>query len=192
MKSSLPEPRFAADHAELPEGAKARRRLKSGWVVLGVAVGLMGSCVVGLYVIGKPAVPAAPVLTWERLEAAERQWQAKGPRSYKLEVEVRGAQPGHVVLQVQNGEVIAMSRDGATPRQRRTWDYWTVPNQFGILRTDLENAGQAAKVFGADSETAVLRAQFDSEYGYPIRYERLALGGMGEMRWQITRFEPTR
>lgn len=83
-----------------------------------------------------------------------------------------------------------MSRDGRTPSQKRTWVYWTVPNQLDVLETDLAHAQNAPRGFDRETSPAVLRAEFNSEYGYPSRYQRESLGGMGAMSWQITRFEP--
>ena len=150
----------------------------------------MSSCVAGLYWFNRPAQAPPPPLTQQRLDEAWQHWRERGPTSYYLEVDVEGEVGGKITLRVRDGEVISMSRDGRTPSQKRTWVYWTVPNQLGVLETDLAHATNTPR--GVDSETsaAVLRAEFDSEYGYPSRYQRLSLGGMGAMSWQITRFEP--
>ncbi len=174
----------------LPPAARRKQALSAKWIVLGVAVGLMGSCTAGLFLLGQRSDAAAAVLTPERLQAAEQRWQARGPASYRLKVELRGAQTGDLVVEVRQGEVVSLTRNGATPSQKRTWAYWSVPGQFDVLHTDLENAEQSRQIFQTDSGTGVLRAEFNTEYGYPVRYERLALGGMGDVRWRVTEFEP--
>jgi hypothetical protein len=171
-------------------GLSLRPRLSARWIVLGSCLGLLGSCVAGLYWFNRPAEPPPPVLTQQRLDEAWRRWREHGPDSYHLEVVVQGDVGGKVVLDVRDGEVISMSRDGRTPSQKRTWVYWTVPNQLGVLETDLSHAQNAPRGFERETSPAVLRAEFDSEYGYPSRYRRESLGGMGAMSWQITRFEP--
>lgn len=159
----------------------ARRRLSARWLVLGTCLGLMGSCLAGLYWFNRPAQPLPPLLTQERLDEAWQRWRERGPESYHLEVDVQGDVGGKVVLDV---------RDGHTPSQKRTWGYWTVPNQLGVLETDLAHAQNTHGAFRNETSPAELRAEFDSEYGYPSRYQRMSLGGMGVMSWQITRFEP--
>ena len=50
--------------------------------------------------------------------------------SYNIDLKLGGKTPGTVHVEVRNHEVTAMTRDGVTPSQRRTWDYWSVPEQF--------------------------------------------------------------
>ncbi|MEZ6071838.1 MAG: hypothetical protein R3C10_16645 [Pirellulales bacterium] len=49
----------------------------------------------------------------------------------------------------------------ATPSQRRTWDYWSVPGLLDIIEADLARA--------EDSPPGSVRlfAEFDATYGYP-------------------------
>ncbi len=165
-----------------------RPRLSARWIVLGSCVGLMGSCLAGLYWLNRPAEPPPPLLTQQRLAEAWQRWRERGPDNYDVELDVQGEIGGKVVVQVREGEVTFLSRDGQTPSQKRTWVYWTIPNQLGVLETDLAHARDTGPPFGSETSPAVLRAEFDSEYGYPSRYQRLSLGGMGAMSWQITRF----
>ncbi len=132
---------------------------------------------------------ATPTLTDAALTAAEVRWETAGPPSYDLDLVIEGRQPGDVHIEVRSGVVTAMTRDGRTPSQRRTWDYWTVPNQFATIRQDCASAQNPAGGFGAPPGSRVLqRARFDAEYGYPLRYERTVLGTPLDVRWHITTF----
>src|SRR3954464_2276016 len=124
-----------------------------------------------------------PELTEANLQAAMEQWQKNGPTSYDLDVELRGAQPGRVQVQVRQREVDSETRDGRTPG-RWTWDTWSVPGLFDTLSQDLQTAenpeGQAAQ-----GTKWRLRCEFDPQYGYPQQYHRLVTGGP-EVYWQVT------
>src|SRR5215213_4205998 len=47
-------------------------------------------------------VERIPLLTESELASAKKRWQARGPISYDMDVEIRGAQPGRVQVNVQN------------------------------------------------------------------------------------------
>lgn len=131
-----------------------------------------------------------PELTEEAIAAAERLWESEGPESYRLRVRIEGRRPGDVECTVTNGEVTAMTRDGRTPSQRRTWDYWTVPAQFDTIRQDMESAADPRGGFGAPpGSKAILRAEFDPHFGYPKRYRRHVLGTPLDVEWEIVEFE---
>lgn len=131
-----------------------------------------------------------PELTEERLEAALELWEQQGPRSYDLDLEIRGAQPGTVHIEIRGGEVTAMTRDGRSP-PRRTWDVWSVPGQFDTLERELVLAEDPQHEMGAAAGTQLqLRAEFDAEFGYPRRYHRYATGGAPEVFWRVTAFDP--
>jgi hypothetical protein len=155
-------------------------------VALGVALGLGG---ISLALVWW-ARESTPVLTRQRLAEAQRRWASHGPSSYELDLVLGGSQTGAIHVAVRNGEVVEMTRDGRAPRQRRTWDYWSVPNQFAMLSQDLESAQSPERVFGVRSPGQVLlRAEFDPRYGYPAFYQRTVLGGTNHIEWRITRFE---
>jgi hypothetical protein len=127
-----------------------------------------------------------PELTESKLKSAMDRWQKSGPASYDLDVELRGAQPGQVHVEVRQREVENETRDGRTPG-RWTWDTWSVPGLFDTLSQDLQTAedpeGQAAQ-----GTKWRLRCEFDSQFGYPKQYHRLVTGGP-EVFWQVTNFE---
>jgi hypothetical protein len=129
-----------------------------------------------------------PELTEARLEAAQMLWEQNGPRSYDIDLEIRGAQPGSVHLEVRDGSVTAMTRDGRSPQQR-TWDVWSVPGQFETLERELVLAEDPQHEMDVAAGTRLqLRCEFDPEYGFPRRYHRYATGGAPEVFWQVTEF----
>lgn len=177
----------AADSAA-PTSPRSGNRLPTG-VLLGL---FFVALIVGLIVVLQVfAVRRIPDLTEPLLQAAEKRWQENGPASYDLDLEITGAQPGIVHVEVRDGEVTAMTRDGRAPEQRRTWDVWSVPGQFETIERELELAEDPEHEMQAPAGTRLqLRAEFDPQYGYPRQYQRMVFGGGPEIYWQITHFQP--
>ena len=133
-------------------------------------------------------VERIPLLTQTDLDAAKRRWQEHGPVSYDMDIELRGAQPGRVQVNVRNRVVAAETRDGRVPKEH-TWDTWTVPGMFNTIETDMEIAETPEQAIQAAPGTKwQLRCEFDPVLGLPRRYHRLASGGP-EVYWRVTRFE---
>jgi hypothetical protein len=131
-----------------------------------------------------------PELTEEALDAAEQLWVQQGPKSYDMDFEVRGNQPGVVHVEVRDGEVTAMQRDGLTPSQRRTWVYWSVPGRFDELERELEMAADPEHEMQAVAGTRLsVRCEFDPQLGFPRQFHRIAYGGGTEVYWRVTRFQ---
>ncbi len=151
----------------------------------------MALCVLGTIVVSVVFYrDPLPALTDETLAAAMERWRESGPKNYALQVEILGRQPGIVTLTVRDGEPIAMTRDGRTPEQRRTWSAWTVPSQFDMLATELRGQLDPARGYGAPTGSeVVLKAEFDPQLGYPLRVRRQVLGTDLAMEWRVTRFE---
>jgi hypothetical protein len=129
-----------------------------------------------------------PELTVERLEVAEHLWRRKGPDSYDLEVEIRGARPGTARVEVRDGAVTVATRDG---RQLPSWtrDTWTVPGQFDTLQRELELAEDPQhEMMAAPGTQLQLRCDFDPRFGFPRRFHRFATGGAPEVFWRVTSF----
>jgi hypothetical protein len=160
-----------------------RRLLLIGLLIAAVAVAA------AVVVIRLFAAARIPELTVEMLNAAEELWQRADPQNYDIEIELRGAQPGTVNVQVRGGSVVALTRNGRTP-QPRTWRYWSVPGMFETLERELVLAEdpehEAAAAAGSEWR---LRCEFDSEFGYPQRYHRFVSGGGPEVYWRVIRFE---
>jgi hypothetical protein len=129
-----------------------------------------------------------PELTEAQLQAAMERWQKNGPASYDLDVELRGAQPGHVHVEVRQHEIENETRDGRTPG-RWTWDTWSVPGLFDTLSQDLGIAeNPEGQIQAAQGTKWRLQCEFDPQFGYPKQYHRLVTGGP-EVFWHVTAFE---
>ena len=149
---------------------------------------LAAACILGI--IWTLLAERIPDLTEARFEEAEQRWAANGPASYDMDLTIRGAQPGEVHIEVRDGKVTAMTRDGKSPPER-TWETWTVPGQFAMLEQEFALAADPDREGQAAPGSAVwLRADFDSKYGYPRIYHRVMTGGGPEVYWKVTRFEP--
>lgn len=131
-----------------------------------------------------------PPLTRASYEAALERWHSRGPASYRLDIDLEGRQPGRIHVEVHQGEVTRMTRDGVEPGQKRTWDYWSVPGQFDTLERELEMAANPQASFGAQPGAVIQQAAFDPTYGYPLHYRRFVLGTDLEVDWKVTHFEP--
>jgi hypothetical protein len=129
-----------------------------------------------------------PDLTEEKLRTAMTLWQTAGPVSYDMDIELRGARPGQVHVEVRNKEVELETRDGRTPG-RWTWDTWSVPGLFDTLSQDLDIAQDPEQEIQATPGTIWRpRCAFDPKLGYPERYHRLVSGGP-EVYWRVTAFQ---
>src|SRR6187399_762431 len=121
-------------------------------------------------------VERIPLLTQSDFDGAKKRWQEHGPVSYDLDIELRGAQPGRVQVNVRNRVVIAETRDGRVPKEH-TWDTWTIPGMFDTLETDMEIAEDPVQAIAAAPGTKwQLWCEFDPVLGYPRRYHRVASG----------------
>jgi hypothetical protein len=133
-------------------------------------------------------VERIPLLTESELNAAKKRWQEHGPASYDMDIELRGAQPGHVQVNVRNRVVAAETRDGRVPKEH-TWETWTVPGMFNTMETDMDIAENPEQAIQAAPGTKwQLRSEFDPMLGIPRRYHRLATSGP-DVYWRVTRFE---
>lgn len=130
-----------------------------------------------------------PELSEASLDQATKLWDKQGPTSYDMDIELRGARPGQVHVEVRDREVVAETRDGREPG-RWTWKTWSVPGLFDTLSQDLQIAADPEQQIQAAKGTKWrLRCDFDAEFGYPSRYHRMVTGGP-EVFWWVTKFEP--
>lgn len=166
----------------------AERRTSNRVLMLAVAAALVLIAVAVLtYVF---AAERMPDLTEARLQAAMDQWAENGPSSYTMALELRGAQPGTVHIEVRDGTVVDATRDGREPPPR-TWNVWSVPGQFDTLERELVLAEDPQHEMDvAAGATLHLRCEFDPQYGFPRRYLRFGTGGVPEVFWRVTAFEP--
>jgi hypothetical protein len=134
-----------------------------------------------------------PALTKADYQAAVERWQTKRPKDYNCDIEVYGNRPGAIHVEVRAGEVVRMTRDGVEPRQRRTWDYWSVDGQLETIGEELAMAADPEHAFGGGATAPpILSARFHPELGYPEIYRRIVPGTQQDVTWKITRFEPFR
>jgi hypothetical protein len=166
-----------------------RHRLSTLVLALTLGAGLGLLVTIGLISWLMPKDNTIP-LTAENLEQAQRLWQARGPASYDLDLAIGGLRAGTVHVEVRHGQVTAMTRDGHSPSQRRTWDVWTVPGQFDTLETELADMDHPERGFAAPPGAQVIeRVRFDPELGFPQRYVRLVLGTELGVEWSTTSFK---
>ena len=170
--------------------AHARWRLRRSTVVVGVFVGAL----VTLFVAGLVWVVVSrdptPLLTEAEFQAAQERWQKYGPASYDMDVLLAGNRPGPVHVEVRDGKVTRMTRDGIVPKQRRTWEFWTVPAMFDTIQRELEMAeGGPRGSPDAAGTKRELRARFDAELGFPRRFHRTVQGANQEVDWTVTEFK---
>lgn len=171
-----------------PENRRARlsTRTMATVAALGGLLGLAATMGVLLLL----ARGSAPPLTVDALQAAQSRWNAAGIASYNLELELVGSQAGKIQVEVRDGQVTRMVRNGYQPSQTRTWYYWSVPGQFETIEIDLEAAKDPERGFGvAPGTRAVLRGEFDEQLGYPKFYQRILLGTGIHVEWKTTKFE---
>jgi hypothetical protein len=153
--------------------------------VVGVGI-LLLAAILGIYFLGD----RMPTLTEQGLNAAIDRWTESGIESYVMDLRISGARAGNVHVEVKNGVVIELVRDGQTPRQRRTWDVWSVPGQFDMMQRGLEIAADPQREMHAErGAQVVVRAEFDPRLGYPRAFSQVTLGGGPEFAWKTVRFE---
>jgi hypothetical protein len=166
-------------------GTAGRLSRRTTLFVLGSIAFALASLVLALEFF---VVERIPLLTQPELNDAKKRWQEHGPVSYDMDIEIRGAQPGSVQVNVRNRVVTGETRDGRVPKEH-TWDTWSVPGMFNTLETDMEIAENPEQAIQAAPGTKwQLRCEFDPKLGIPRRYHRLASGGP-EVYWRVKRFE---
>jgi hypothetical protein len=162
----------------------ARRRTRLQNIVLGVILG----SVVGLIGVFGAMVyfnrSQLPLMKAAAFEAAQAKWSQRGPANYDMDLEGNFNLKGRLHVEVHNGKVTAMTLDGQ-PKPERLWDYYSVPGLFGIIREDLER--NAAAVTNPE-KVVIQQAEFDSELGYPRRYQRSGASAGQGGDWKIVRF----
>ena len=155
---------------------------------MGIGVGL----VVVLFLVRQANYDPTPTLTPALFEAAHERWRAAAPPSYDIEVRVTGPQAAVYRVQVRDGEPQAAWRNGQPLNSRRTFGTWSVPGMFATMSRDVEAIERAAE--RRAPPPLILRAEFDSRYGYPAKYRRIDNGSRkgGDaiaVTWDVTEFQ---
>jgi hypothetical protein len=163
-------------------------RLSGRTILVGVVCAglLLVAVIVGLQVFVAEKIPD---LTEESFQAAYERWQTRGPASYDLDLQIGGAQPGVVHVEVRNGGVRTATRDGLT-LQEWNRDEWSVPGQFEMLEREFEFAEDPQAEMDAPPGAQLwLRCDFDPQFGYPRHFHRYVTGGAPEVWWRTTSFK---
>src|SRR5262245_59345966 len=102
---------------EWPTGPRPRRS-KSTAVVMAAFLGLVAG-IVAVAITMSRSGDSIPRMTEADFNAAVTRWEKNGPANYDLDVLVGGRRAGKVHVEVRDGEVTNMTRDGVEPSQRR-------------------------------------------------------------------------
>jgi hypothetical protein len=149
---------------------------KTGRLAVRIAIGLLAGAGLAAIVVFAMFRDTTPELTAADFAAAQQRWDQRAPKSYDLDLTIEGNRPGPVHVEVRDGQVTHMTRDGVEPKQRRTWDVWSVPGMFETIELELDKAGNPVEGFQAPpGSRMVQRALFDRQYGYPAKYHRIIL-----------------
>jgi hypothetical protein len=183
-ESQQSEPAAAEAPVEVLSYARSQRPWRA--VLLGLVAALLVTAIVFFFAIRSNT----PRLTRAEYDAAVERWEKNGPADYDLDLELTGNRPSTIHVEVRQGEVVHMLRDGVEPRQKRTWDYWSVAGQLETIGEELEMAKDPATSFNVPAGSQVVMwAQFDPQWGYPREFHRVVLGASFEVHWTITRFQ---
>jgi len=174
------------DYAVADSSGRRRMPLRSiAFVVISAAAAVAGVLLALNYFVAE----RLPALTAAALDAASAKWDASGPASYDMDIELRGARPGTVHVEVRDQQVTSETRDGLEPG-KWTWDTWSVPGMFDTLSQDLETSEDPEQTIQAAAGTTWrLRCEFDEKNGLPRKYDRFVTNGP-EVSWQVTIFQP--
>ncbi|UCE01596.1 MAG: hypothetical protein JSW67_09940 [Candidatus Latescibacterota bacterium] len=160
------------------------RRVSPRWL-------LPGAVVLGLATALGVRSDSLAELTQERLTQARERWSRHAPADYVLELQVHAdrLENAHFHLRVRDGEVLEALQNGSVRAARA--DAYTVAGLFDILERELELALDPSSGFGAPAGyRAYLKARFDPDYGYPLRYRRSVGGTSNAVEITVLRFVP--
>ena len=162
------------------DASPARRTARWPWLALALAI-----ATTALW-IARCDGEARAEYDEQDLARARARWEAAGPSSYTMEIDVRGARSAHHVIEVRDGTVVAMTTDGeAVPE--RVWPAWSVEGLFAILDDELRYGKERA---ARGEATPLLLAAFDPGTGAPTSFLRHEQGATRGQEWVITRFAP--
>ena len=164
-------------------------RKRWAWLALLMAAGMLFglAAMLGITVFSRRG--RLPRLTPEAFATARQRWDAQGPDDYNVLATVSGRQPATYRVEVRGGQIRSALRNGHPLRQRRTLGTWSVPGMFGTISSDLDSQRRVADgTANATTPRVRLRAVFDPQLGYPIRYHRMEIrshGGNYEIAWEV-------
>jgi hypothetical protein len=143
------------------------------WTLAGLALGAIGSLVVLRTMNHDPTPRLAPADFY----AAFDRWKASAPPDYNIEIEVTGPQAAVYRVEVRGGHPVAALRNGHPLTQRRTFGTWSVPGMFSTMARDVDAVERRAAGRTKPGEVElILKAEFDPQYHFPRRYQRIEWG----------------
>ncbi len=161
------------------------------WTLAGLTLGAIGSLAVLRITTRDPT----PRLTPADFYAAFERWKASAPPDYDIEIEVTGPQAAVYRVTVRGGQPTAASRNGQPLNQRRTFGTWSVPGMFSTMARDVDVVERRAAGQAKPGEVElILKAEFDPQYHFPLRYQRIEWGSRRgsdavTVTWVVTRFQ---
>jgi hypothetical protein len=173
------------DQEEVVNKPRAQRlkRIRRGLpaAIVGTVAGLL--VVLGAMVLLSDRIPE---MTPELLSRAQDKWARQQLTSYRIQVTVEGRQPGVYETEVRDNRVTRSTFNDQPLTSRRTLSTWSVDGMFRTLDYDAEAVVNRRE---ADPRLT-LRAEFNSEFGFPQRYHRIEWGSTNELVWTVTAFTP--
>ena len=175
------------------ESARPASRFRSFvlWTLAGLGVGVVATVVVMRIIHRDPT----PLMTPAIFEAAHQRWNATAPDDYDITIRVTGPQAAMYHAEVRGGQPSAASRNGKPLNQRRTFGTWSVPGMFSTMSRDVEVVERRAAGRAKPGEIElILKAEFDPQYSYPRRYQRIEWGSRRgsdaiTVTWEVVEFK---
>ncbi len=178
--SRLPEPspeadppppdRAAQPDAKAPQTAPVTRpRRTRGWIWFFLALVVLSVVAVTTIVVYR----WNQILTPQRLEAARKLWQERGPKDYEFRYKKRigrGAKPSEFDVMVRGGKVQSVTLDRNIQLPKRQLESYSMEALFDDIEKLLEMDSKP------NQPRPTTMAQFDPTDGHLLNYVR---GGMG-------------
>jgi hypothetical protein len=127
-----------------------------------------------------------PTLTPEILRAAEEKWVSHKPLAYKFVLEMSGdrVETGRFEVQVRNGQIVSLRRNGLVVRATAAENY-TMEGLFQMLTQELGLAEKPATVGAPPGYAVYTTARFDDVTGRLIRYRRIVGGSSNSIEVSV-------
>ena len=146
---------------------------------VGFVLGLFAAVAIAIWMFREDR----PQLEREALDGAMARWKAAGLKDYELEVKLHGRRSDAVRIGVSGGVPVFLSINSNPVEGERARAAWTVEGQFEAISIDWKNA-----VESANPGQTILTAEFDPDLGYPLYYQKVALGRNEEIGWKLLKF----
>lgn len=158
-----------------------RMRFRLFALILGACLGLVATLLF-MFFLGPGHLTE---LTATRFAAAKDKWHSQKLPNYRIEITVQGRQPGRYWTEVRDGQVVVAKFNNNALTNTRTMSTWTVDGMFRTIDYDVQSQLQRSP----QAPELTLRANFDAEFGYPKKYQRIQWGSLNELTWEVSKFE---